>query len=240
MDEERQKKKRTRIPKENKVRSELQKEIGSACPFCDNDDVGHFEIHHIDGNPSNNRLDNLLLVCPTCHSKITKEDITLDKIISKKISLMDENIKKTSKPVSQINTFNAPVNQSVIGNNNKVTIKNVRKSQKQKYPEGCIGYNIHKANYIGYLITRYHEFQEYQLGKGKLNYAIFPSKLKSEFKIGKSRTIYHVPVERFEELSQYIQMRIEATMLGRIRKSRNQKNYSTFEEYVSEQTNPKH
>jgi hypothetical protein len=69
-----------------------------------------------------------------------------------------------------------------------------------------------------------------------MNYAIFPSKLKSEFKMGKSRTIYHVPIERFDELSQYIQKRIDATMLGKIKKSRNQKNYSTFEEYISEQS----
>ncbi|MHB8871869.1 MAG: HNH endonuclease [Candidatus Doudnabacteria bacterium] len=235
MDLEKPNKKRTRIPKENKVRSELQKEINSVCPFCENDDVGHFEIHHIDGNPSNNELNNLLLVCPTCHSKITKEDITLDQVIDKKISLMDGNINKPSLPSTQINTFNAPINKSIIGNNNKITIKNIRKPQKQKYPEGCIGFDILKANYVSHLITRYHEYQEYQLGKGKMNYAIFPSKLKSEFKVGKSRTIYHVPIERFDELSRYIQKRIDETMLGRIRKSRNQKNYSTFEEYSSEQ-----
>jgi NADPH-dependent 7-cyano-7-deazaguanine reductase QueF len=43
-----EKKIRTRIPKENKIRAELQKEIISFCPFCDNSDVGHFEIHYID------------------------------------------------------------------------------------------------------------------------------------------------------------------------------------------------
>jgi len=235
MDSEKPKKKRTRIPKENKVRSELQKEIGSVCPFCDNDDVGHFEVHHIDGNPSNNELNNLLLVCPTCHSKITKEDISLDEVINKKISFMNRDIKKLVTPSTQINTFNAPINKSIIGNNNKITIKNFRKSQKQKYPEGCIGFDNIKANYIGHLITRYHEYQEYQLGKEKMNYAIFPSKLKSEFKVGKSRTIYHVPIGRFDELSQYIQKRIDATILGRIRKSKSQKNYSTFEEYTLEQ-----
>ncbi len=51
-----EKKTRIRIPKENKVRAELQKEIGSICPFCDNDDVdvGHFEIHHVNEDPANN------------------------------------------------------------------------------------------------------------------------------------------------------------------------------------------
>lgn len=54
------KKIRTRIPKENKLRAELQKEIGSTCPFFNSEDVGHFEIHHIDENPSNNEVNATL------------------------------------------------------------------------------------------------------------------------------------------------------------------------------------
>ncbi len=81
------KKNRPRIPKENKIRAELQLEINSQCPFCLSKDVGHFEIHHIDNDPSNNAINNLLLVCPTCHSKITKGDITQEEVISKKISI---------------------------------------------------------------------------------------------------------------------------------------------------------
>lgn len=69
------KKTRTSIPKENKVRAELQKEVGSNCPFCPSEDVGHFHVHHIDEDPSNNDVFNLILICPTCHSKITKGDI---------------------------------------------------------------------------------------------------------------------------------------------------------------------
>lgn len=53
-----EKKTRVRIPQENKIRAELQKEIGSSCPFCENTEVGHFEIHHIDENPSNNEIGN--------------------------------------------------------------------------------------------------------------------------------------------------------------------------------------
>jgi hypothetical protein len=53
----------------------LQKEIHSVCPFCANEDVDHFQTHHIDENPENGEFENLLMVCPTCHSKITKGDI---------------------------------------------------------------------------------------------------------------------------------------------------------------------
>ncbi|MDP2692896.1 MAG: HNH endonuclease signature motif containing protein [bacterium] len=82
------KKIRTFIPQKNKVRAELQKEINSTCPFCDNEDVGHFEIHHIDEIPSNNEPSNLLLLCPTCHSKITKNEIAKENVLKKKMNIL--------------------------------------------------------------------------------------------------------------------------------------------------------
>ncbi|WP_199758353.1 HNH endonuclease [Flavobacterium microcysteis] len=69
--------KKRRIPIAPKFKALLQKEINSKCPLCPNEDVGHFEIHHIDENPENNNLENLLMLCPTCHSKITKGDISI-------------------------------------------------------------------------------------------------------------------------------------------------------------------
>ncbi|WBL24277.1 HNH endonuclease signature motif containing protein [Zunongwangia sp. HGR-M22] len=85
------KKKRISIPQKNKVRAELQKEIGSVCPFCTNSDVGHFQIHHIDEDPSNNDSINLLLICPNCHSRITKKDISKQEVIDKKTNLRNIN-----------------------------------------------------------------------------------------------------------------------------------------------------
>lgn len=83
------KKKRVSIP--NKTKALLQKEIHSKCPFCPSEDVDHFEVHHIDENPENNALENLLMLCPLCHSKITKNDISYQKVIDKKQSLQKTN-----------------------------------------------------------------------------------------------------------------------------------------------------
>lgn len=71
-----------------KIKALLQKEINSKCPFCDNKDVGHFQIHHIDENPSNNEFDNLLMLCPICHSKITKKEMTTKDVRSIKNGLL--------------------------------------------------------------------------------------------------------------------------------------------------------
>jgi hypothetical protein len=63
-----------------KTKAILQKEIKSMCPICTNEDVEHFHIHHIDENPINNELSNLLMLCPNCHSKITKNDISYESV----------------------------------------------------------------------------------------------------------------------------------------------------------------
>lgn len=84
-------KNRIKIPQINKVRAILQKEINSKCPNCGNTDVGHFEIHHIDENPENNQIENLILLCPICHSKITKKDIKIDEVKKWKNNLVNRN-----------------------------------------------------------------------------------------------------------------------------------------------------
>jgi hypothetical protein len=81
----RKRSKRKSIPA--KTKALFQKEINSLCPHCPNEDVGHFQIHHIDENPENNDIGNLLMLCPTCHSKITKGDISSDAAIGLKVRL---------------------------------------------------------------------------------------------------------------------------------------------------------
>jgi hypothetical protein len=228
-----EKKNRTNIPKVNKIRAELQKEISSICPFCDNSDVGHFEIHHIDENPANNEIDNLILLCPICHSKITKGDIGQIEVFKKKISIIQQKDTKRNSAHSAIN-FNSKVDNAIVGDNNKISINQSKKTVKQKYPEGCIGFDTVKANYIGYLIKRYNEYKEYEVGKGQVNYAAFSSHLKKQYKIGPTRTLYNLPIEKFDELASYIHLRIDRTKLAKV-KGNGHKNYSSFLDYSAEQ-----
>lgn len=42
------------------------------CACCGwNEDTRILEVHHIDSNRENNEIDNLIILCPTCHRKIT-------------------------------------------------------------------------------------------------------------------------------------------------------------------------
>lgn len=54
------------------LKKHLIKEKGHRCEMCGNIEwLGNpiiLEVHHIDGNRTNNSLDNLQLLCPNCHS----------------------------------------------------------------------------------------------------------------------------------------------------------------------------
>jgi len=72
----------------SKIKAELQKECNSECPFCGDQNVGCFEIHHIDHNSSNSLdPDNLLLLCPTCHTKVEKGYISYEAVVTRKEEL---------------------------------------------------------------------------------------------------------------------------------------------------------
>jgi 5-methylcytosine-specific restriction endonuclease McrA len=52
-------------------RSAVLREAGYVCQRC-GDRVAE-EIHHVDGDPGNNRFENLLAVCVRCHRKLEAE-----------------------------------------------------------------------------------------------------------------------------------------------------------------------
>ena len=55
------------------------------CLICGwNEDEDILEVHHIDENHDNNVLDNLCIICPICHRKITLKKYKLD-LINKKL-----------------------------------------------------------------------------------------------------------------------------------------------------------
>ncbi len=224
--------KRKSIPQKTKML--LQKEVNSHCPFCESDDVDHFQFHHIDENTENNDPSNLLMLCPTCHSKITKGDIIRSEVEEIKKRLVEETPSGELK-MGTVVSFNGKVGSAVVGDNNKVTVNIKKQTKKNKYPVGSLGANNDKTNYISYLVTRYHEYKEWEIGKENMNYAIFQSGLKKKYRIGATRTLYHIPEEKFEQLADEIQEKIDKTKLANIKRSKGQhENYISYAEYLEE------
>ena len=91
-----------RTPHKPATLKTLQSEIGSVCPFCQSKDVEQFEVHHIDENPENNEFLNLIMLCPTCHSKITKGNISKDEVVKTKRKISGETKPKLPKSVEDL------------------------------------------------------------------------------------------------------------------------------------------
>lgn len=107
-----------------------------------------------------------------------------------------------------------------------------KKNVPPELPEGAIGKDLSKFNYMNYLLKRYAEWKKFELDrKGeKFNYGAFNKSIMKKFK-GESGLKY-IPVVLFEELVSYLQGRIDKTVFGRNKKAQGDPNYSTFEKYT--------
>lgn len=49
----------------------------AVCGYHDYDDTSLLDVHHIDSDRSNNDIENLIILCPNCHRKLTSQKYTL-------------------------------------------------------------------------------------------------------------------------------------------------------------------
>ena len=96
---------------------------------------------------------------------------------------------------------------------------NVRMTKSAKrpttYPEGCIGANLAKRNYVKYLVERYNHYREADARFGRtdrFHYSVLFKNIESKFKA----PTYFIPETRFGELVDYLHDRIDNTILGRV------------------------
>ena len=88
------------------------------CEVCGN--IGHNELHHINGNSTDNRIENLQILCPNCHSKTNN--------YRRKNSLIG---RRHSKPEDLI-----------------ITDEEVQERKQKKKESRRIPKELHKINYL--------------------------------------------------------------------------------------------
>ena len=63
---------------DNKYRENAFRRYEHKCAICGyNEEPKILQVHHIDENRQNNNIDNLIILCPNCHAKITYGDYIL-------------------------------------------------------------------------------------------------------------------------------------------------------------------
>ncbi|CAI9086442.1 HNH endonuclease [Candidatus Methylacidiphilum fumarolicum] len=214
----------------------LYQEADNRCPFCGVADVAVLEIHHIDEDPSNTKIENLIVVCRNCHTKITCEEISPADVHAKKVELFWLHKAapwRDEKSLGQsVNVDAASVSGSIIANT--VTFGRKR-SPRMQYPVDSIGADAIKKGYTDYLIKRYFDyckadasylwqFAPFQPCRNSLT-------IQRKFKV----KTFFIHVSRFEELCDYINGRVGQTNHGWYNCARSVPNYGSFEEYEAEQ-----
>jgi len=116
-----------------------------------------------------------------------------------------------------------------------VKVEGGKKSPKFTAPEGSISSSLSHRNYVKHLIDRYHDFASNQPGRTKFSYPAIYAKIKKLF--GAKWDMNHL--DRFTDLCEYLQNRIDSTRLGRINKSKGYANYSKFDPYKEKYGTPR-
>ncbi len=102
-----------------------------------------------------------------------------------------------------------------------------------EFPDGALGKDLNKKNYITYLSKRYGDWKQLQFdreGKGeKFNW---PSHNKSLMNRYHAAGINFINVNHFDDLVSYLSDKIDKTAFGRNNKAKGRRNYSTYEEHT--------
>jgi hypothetical protein len=98
--------KRKKIPET--VEAEVMFKSNRECCVCDKKGD---HIHHVDGDNSNNQIDNLALLCFYCHDEATKEGSLRKKLTPKTIIKFREHKYQVidAKRKTALNVFNSPI-----------------------------------------------------------------------------------------------------------------------------------
>lgn len=109
----------------------------------------------------------------------------------------------------------------------KVTIHRERGKAKFLPIEGSLGSDLVRRNYAKHLIDRYNDFASKQKGRTTFAFAAVYAAIKARFKADWER----IPLTRFNELTEFLQRKIDRTQLGSINRGKEIKNYSSFEDF---------
>ena len=220
----------------------ISQQANSECPFCGERDVALHEVHHIvpRAEGGSNDPENLILVCRNCHVRVANKTIPASVVQEKKRGLKAVIYQMPGAP----DRASPPSGVSIGGDaNNSVVVgrdfhlhSGAKTKGKMAYPAGTIGADALRRGYIQYLVSRYDEFK--QTGhrsygqKGDHQYGAIHRNVKGAFKV----TTYFILVERFDELVRYLHSRIDQTIQGKTNKARGHRAYSSFDNFVREQT----
>lgn len=220
---------RKKIPR--LTEKQMYKEANNSCSFCPESDVAVLELHHIDEDPSNNDPSNLLVVCSSCHTKITKGLYSTAGVVTRKRELAwTLEARQRHRGKNSVTVTNSTFTGNITQNITKI---NTAHAPKIAHPPGSIGANIAMNGYVDYLITRYYTYRKADKSYGRntrFSHSVIHKNIKDRF----GQKTYFLPESRFPVLVEYLTALIEGTIQGRRNKSLGRRCYHSFETHCQE------
>jgi len=220
-----------RITLSKTVEKRVFQQAISHCVFCPEADVASLQVHHIDGDPSHNAIENLLLVCANCHTKITAGVLSEADVRLKKRQL-EWSPAATGAAVS-VSISNSRFRGDIAQTITKVTTP---RTPRVRHPDGSLGADLERRGYVDYLIARYFEFRDADVHYGRrggYSHAELHKTIQREFGC---RTFF-MPIEYFPRLVEFLQMRINRTIKGKHNAGGGIRNYHSYDEHVRDNGN---
>jgi hypothetical protein len=208
---------------------QLLQEADSRCPFCGDRDVSTFEFHHIDGDSSNNDLNNLIVACSSCHTRITKGIFSEADVSTKKQELCW--ISQTRQNTGQT-AINVNVTSSSFRGDIAQTITKISgvKAPRIAHPAGSIGANLAMKGYIDYLISRYFNYRKADRSYGRKT-PFSPKVIHKNIERKFGAKTFFLPESSFQNLAAYLAQDIDSTIQGKRNRRCGTRNYHSFEEH---------
>lgn len=220
---------RRTLPK--RLEKTIYQQFGSKCPFCDETDVATLQVHHIEPHSivQEHTAENLLLTCANCHQKIEDGRISAREVHRAKLRAEQSaglDVEAPGPAGGNTVTVSGD-NHGVVANS--ISILTPKTSVKVAPLSGTIAADFQRRNYTKYLIDRYHEFKQAEVGKGNVKYAVLYKSVERQF----GAKWDNLSVDKFEALTGFLQDKIDGTRLGRTKKAQGQARYSTFQDHVN-------
>ncbi|OIQ51122.1 hypothetical protein BerOc1_03067 [Pseudodesulfovibrio hydrargyri] len=192
-----------------------------------------------------NGYDNLLILCPNCHTIIDSREDWYPAEALREIKKIHESnrgrkendedmfkaqqILNTSAAVNVSNSSNVVVNSPGAKQTTILQFKTPKKASPSIIPPSdSVANDRLSRSYIKHLIDRYNDFASKNKNRrAKFSYAVIYSSIQKQF--GTKWDL--LSVNDVEACAEFVQKKIDNTILGKLNKSKGRKNYSSFSEW---------
>jgi len=226
-------KKRTSIPL--KLRNKLFDEVQSKCPNpdCDSSGISVLEIHHMDGDPSNNDENNLIAICSNCHTQAEKGLISsADLDLWKKMLMAGFHPHGSRQESKKSEGIRVGENHGQVAGTINNTVHAPKRSSNKIILPGSIGSDPIKYNYLEYLIKKLSDFRSKGSSYGqKRRTKIHPGVIRKQIENEWGGLPKDLPISCYEALIDSLKEKVDKTALGRNNCRKGVRNYRPIEEY---------